>query len=141
MAAGPDVSITLLDPADRLGGVLRTERLGGQPLDVGAEAFVAQMRNQITGCPDQDASVGTEVTPLFNGQDGNRSVSAWRLETEIGEDETISYDVAVVRRGTAVAQVVYVAAPGAEMTDDEFVALAFRAQERLRQLPPYRGSD
>ncbi|ORV84297.1 protoporphyrinogen oxidase [Mycolicibacterium iranicum] len=42
VAAGPDVSITLLDPADRLGGVLRTERLGGQPLDVGAEAFVAR---------------------------------------------------------------------------------------------------
>jgi protoporphyrinogen/coproporphyrinogen III oxidase len=42
IAAGPDASITLFDPADRLGGVLRTERVGGQPLDVGAEAFVAR---------------------------------------------------------------------------------------------------
>ncbi|MBB2990227.1 oxygen-dependent protoporphyrinogen oxidase [Mycolicibacterium iranicum] len=42
VAAGPDAEITLLDPADRLGGVLRTERIGGQPLDVGAEAFVAR---------------------------------------------------------------------------------------------------
>jgi oxygen-dependent protoporphyrinogen oxidase len=42
MAAGPDASIVLFDPADRLGGVLRTERVGGQPLDVGAEAFVAR---------------------------------------------------------------------------------------------------
>ncbi|KMO78257.1 protoporphyrinogen oxidase [Mycolicibacterium chlorophenolicum] len=42
VAAGPDASITLLDPADRLGGVLRTERIGGQPLDVGAEAFVTR---------------------------------------------------------------------------------------------------
>lgn len=42
VAAGPDVSITVLDPADRLGGVLRTERIGGQSLDVGAEAFVAR---------------------------------------------------------------------------------------------------
>jgi protoporphyrinogen/coproporphyrinogen III oxidase len=42
VAAGPDASITLLDPADRLGGVLRTERVGGQMLDVGAEAFVAR---------------------------------------------------------------------------------------------------
>ena len=40
--AGPDASITVFDPADRLGGVLRTERVGGQPLDVGAEAFVAR---------------------------------------------------------------------------------------------------
>ncbi|MGP4057430.1 protoporphyrinogen oxidase [Mycobacterium sp. 4D054] len=42
VAAGPDASITVLDPADRLGGVLRTERVGGQLLDVGAEAFVAR---------------------------------------------------------------------------------------------------
>ena len=42
VAAGPDASITLFDPADRLGGVLRTERVGGQLMDVGAEAFVAR---------------------------------------------------------------------------------------------------
>ncbi|TRW84834.1 protoporphyrinogen oxidase [Mycolicibacterium sp. 018/SC-01/001] len=42
IAAGPDASITVLDPADRLGGVLRTERIGGQPVDVGAEAFVTR---------------------------------------------------------------------------------------------------
>jgi oxygen-dependent protoporphyrinogen oxidase len=42
IAAGPEATITLFDPADRLGGVLRTERIGGQPLDVGAEAFVAR---------------------------------------------------------------------------------------------------
>ncbi|WP_422747953.1 protoporphyrinogen oxidase [Mycobacterium sp. WMMD1722] len=42
VTAGPDATITLLDPADRLGGVLRTERVGGQWLDVGAEAFVAR---------------------------------------------------------------------------------------------------
>lgn len=42
VAAGPDASITLFDPADRLGGALRTERIGGQPMDVGAEAFVTR---------------------------------------------------------------------------------------------------
>jgi oxygen-dependent protoporphyrinogen oxidase len=42
VAAGPDTTITVFDPADRLGGVLRTERIGGQPMDVGAEAFVAR---------------------------------------------------------------------------------------------------
>ncbi|KUI42335.1 protoporphyrinogen oxidase [Mycobacterium sp. IS-1590] len=42
VAAGPDASITVFDPADRLGGVLRTERIGGQSMDVGAEAFVAR---------------------------------------------------------------------------------------------------
>lgn len=42
VAAGPDAAITLFDPADRLGGVLRTEHLGGQTVDVGAEAFIAR---------------------------------------------------------------------------------------------------
>ena len=32
----------MFDPADRLGGILRTERVGGQPMDVGAEAFVVR---------------------------------------------------------------------------------------------------
>ena len=39
-AVGEDATITLFDPAERLGGVLRTERVGGQPMDLGAEAFV-----------------------------------------------------------------------------------------------------
>jgi oxygen-dependent protoporphyrinogen oxidase len=42
VTAGPDAAITLFDPADRLGGVLRTERIGNQAVDVGAEAFVAR---------------------------------------------------------------------------------------------------
>ncbi|OBK27981.1 protoporphyrinogen oxidase [Mycobacterium asiaticum] len=40
VAAGDDADITLFDPADRLGGVLRTELVGAQPMDLGAEAFV-----------------------------------------------------------------------------------------------------
>ncbi|EHB50234.1 protoporphyrinogen oxidase [Mycolicibacterium rhodesiae JS60] len=39
---GDDADITVFDPADRLGGILRTERLGGQMMDVGAEAFVVR---------------------------------------------------------------------------------------------------
>jgi oxygen-dependent protoporphyrinogen oxidase len=42
VAAGDRARITLFDPAERLGGVLRTIRLAGRPLDVGAEAFVAR---------------------------------------------------------------------------------------------------
>lgn len=40
--AEPSARITMFDPADRLGGVLRTEQLAGQSMDVGAEAFVAR---------------------------------------------------------------------------------------------------
>ena len=40
--AGPDAQITIFDPADRLGGTLRTTQLGGQTIDIGAEAFVTR---------------------------------------------------------------------------------------------------
>ncbi|GBG35849.1 protoporphyrinogen oxidase [Mycobacterium montefiorense] len=40
LAAGDDASITLFDPGERLGGILRTEQVGGRPMDLGAEAFV-----------------------------------------------------------------------------------------------------
>jgi oxygen-dependent protoporphyrinogen oxidase len=41
-AVGDGANITLFDPADRLGGVLRTEQVGGVAIDVGAEAFVVR---------------------------------------------------------------------------------------------------
>lgn len=39
---GEAPTITVFEPADRLGGLLRTETLGGIGVDVGAEAFVAR---------------------------------------------------------------------------------------------------
>ncbi len=39
-AVGDEASITVFEPADRLGGILRTERVGGRPMDLGAEAFI-----------------------------------------------------------------------------------------------------
>jgi len=41
-AVGGEATILVFDPADRLGGVLRTETVCGQPMDIGAEAFVAR---------------------------------------------------------------------------------------------------
>ncbi|OBA59107.1 protoporphyrinogen oxidase [Mycobacterium sp. 1100029.7] len=40
LAVGDDAGITLFEPGDRLGGVLRTEQIGGRPMDLGAEAFL-----------------------------------------------------------------------------------------------------
>jgi protoporphyrinogen oxidase len=41
-AVGEEASITLFEPGERLGGVLRTDEVGGQPMDLGAEAFIAR---------------------------------------------------------------------------------------------------
>ncbi|CAJ1505767.1 protoporphyrinogen oxidase [[Mycobacterium] burgundiense] len=57
---GPEASITVFDPADRLGGVLRTERVAGQPLDVGAEAFVVR-RPEV---PELLAELGLAATQV-----------------------------------------------------------------------------
>jgi protoporphyrinogen/coproporphyrinogen III oxidase len=73
LVVGEDASITLFDPADRLGGVLRTELVGGQPMDVGAEAFV-QRRPEVPallaelGLSDRRQTT-TGVRPLiYSGQ-------------------------------------------------------------------------
>ena len=47
-ALGDRADITVFDPGDRLGGVLRTEQLVGVPVDVGAEAFIAR-RPEVPG--------------------------------------------------------------------------------------------
>jgi protoporphyrinogen/coproporphyrinogen III oxidase len=70
---GDDASITLFDPADRLGGVLRTERVGGQPMDVGAEAFVVRRPEAVAllaelGLGGRQLST-TGVRPLIYSQD------------------------------------------------------------------------
>lgn len=39
-AAGDDASVTLFDPGETPGGILRTSSVGGVPTDLGAEAFV-----------------------------------------------------------------------------------------------------
>lgn len=72
VAAGDDATITLFDPADRLGGVLRTVEVGGQPMDVGAEAFVAR-RPEVPALLAElglsDNQIGTTgVRPLIYSQ-------------------------------------------------------------------------
>jgi oxygen-dependent protoporphyrinogen oxidase len=71
-AMGDDADITLLDPADRLGGALRTEQVGGQPMDVGAEAFVVRRPEALAllaelGLADRRVST-TGARPLIYSQ-------------------------------------------------------------------------
>ena len=71
-AAGDDAAITLFDPGDRLGGVLRTERVGGQPMDLGAEAFVLRRPEVPALLAELDLSgrqlVTTGAQPLIYSQ-------------------------------------------------------------------------
>ena len=72
-AAGGDASITLFDPGERLGGVLRTELVAGRPMDVGAEAFVVR-RPEMPALLDElglaNRQVGTTgARPLIYSKD------------------------------------------------------------------------
>jgi protoporphyrinogen/coproporphyrinogen III oxidase len=72
-SAGDGANITLFEPGDRLGGVLRTELVGGVPTDVGAEAFVVR-RPEMPALLDElglaNRQVGTTgARPLIYSQD------------------------------------------------------------------------
>jgi oxygen-dependent protoporphyrinogen oxidase len=68
-AAGDDAAITLFEPEEKLGGVLRTERVGGQPMDLGAEAFVLRRPEMLALLAELDLSgrqlVTTGARPLI----------------------------------------------------------------------------
>lgn len=114
-----------------------TETLGALPAKR-ADAFVERIRSRLAACPDED--LGTDVTRVAHRDAKGVDVSVWQLTTEISQDESVTYWMAVLRNGTSVAQLGFVPAEGASMDDGAFVDLAFRALERLRQLPaPDRG--
>lgn len=116
-----------------------TQTVGSLPSGA-AGAFVTRFREQMTTCPDLDATAGTEVVELLSAGKGPQALSAWHLSTALPGDRTIEYDVAVLRQGTAVSVLAYVAAPKATMADEDFVALAQRALERLARTAPYDPS-
>jgi hypothetical protein len=62
VAVGPEPTILMFDPADRPGGVLRTERLCGQPMDIGAEAFVAR-RPEVPALLAELGLADRQITP------------------------------------------------------------------------------
>ena len=97
-----------------------------------AQAFVDDIRDKLTACPDDD--LGTDVEKLANEESGRRDLSVWRLTVEVSEKRSVRFLMAVVREGNAVAQLTFVPSGDVSIGADPFVTLAHRAQERLGQL-------
>ncbi|WP_408896573.1 hypothetical protein ACJ5H2_16775 [Nocardioides sp. R1-1] len=116
-----------------------TQTVGALPGGA-AGAFVARFREQMAACPELDATAGTEVQELLSTGRGAQALSVWHLSTALPGDRTVEYDVAVLRQGTAVSVLAYVAAPKARIVDEDFVALAQRALDRLARSAPYDPS-
>ncbi|MCY7395175.1 MAG: hypothetical protein LH468_03310 [Nocardioides sp.] len=109
-----------------------TETVGSLPTDR-AKKFVATIRERLATCPDRD--LGTRVATVEERDTTRESMTAWTVQVEIKEDQFIDYRMAILRSGTAVAQLGFIAAPDADMTDDSFTALVDRALERLGNQP------
>jgi DNA-directed RNA polymerase specialized sigma24 family protein len=97
-----------------------------------AQSFVDDIRDKLKACPDND--LGTDVVRLAQEETGPRDLSVWRLTVEVSEKRSVTYLMAVVREGNAVAQLTFVPSGETSIGPDAFLVLAHRAQERLGQL-------
>ncbi len=106
-----------------------------------AKAFVEAVRQKLGSCEAADDQLGTEVDRIAGFDDGHTSLTAWRVTVQVSDKRSVDYTMAIMRRGVAVAQVSFVAAPKATMANAAFVDLAYRALDRLVEMPKPEKSD
>ncbi|MCF6386208.1 protoporphyrinogen oxidase [Mycobacterium sp. MBM] len=151
VAAGPDASITLFDPADRLGGVLRTEQVGGMSMDVGAEAFITRRPEVIALLGElglsgrQIASAGAR--PLIYSQGGLHPLPAGTLQGIPARPESVAglVDAATVAQIAEEPRRPFTWRPSADPSVGDLVGDRFGAQVVTRSVEPlltgvYAGS-
>ncbi len=108
-----------------------TETVGALPAKQ-ATAFVDDVRAKLGSCAQRD--LGTDVTfgKRFNA--GDRSLSVWHLTTELSDNRSLTYSMAILRSGTSVGQLSFVRARKVTISNRDFEALAVRALDRLGTL-------
>jgi hypothetical protein len=82
--------------------------------------------------------MGTDVTLGPRADDDDRALTIWHLTTELSDKRSLSYFMAIMRNGTSVGQLSFVEAPDVTMAPGDFETLAYRALDRLGELPPPR---
>ncbi len=97
-----------------------------------ARAFVEEVRSRLARCSNKDA--GTEVRRIVDRERDQRSLTVWALTTEVSDRKSLEFSMAIVRHGGAISQLGFVRAGRATISDQDFVALAERAQDRLPRL-------
>jgi oxygen-dependent protoporphyrinogen oxidase len=151
MAAGDDARITLFDPGDRLGGILRTEQVGGRPMDLGAEAFVLrrpEMPALLAELGLSDRQLGTTgARPLIYSQ---RRLHPLPAATVVGIPSTAAsvaglVDDATVERIDSEPGRPLTWQPGSDPATGELVGDRFGEQTVARSVDPllsgvYAGS-
>ncbi|HET9422432.1 MAG TPA: hypothetical protein VFO49_14930 [Nocardioides sp.] len=112
-----------------------TETVGALPAKQAA-GFVEDVRKSLAGCAERD--MGTDVTLGPRADDDDRALTIWHLTTELSDKRSLTYSMAIMRNGTSVGQLSFVEAPDVTMSPGDFETLAYRALDRLGELPPPR---
>ncbi|GAB2755265.1 hypothetical protein GCM10027020_04360 [Nocardioides salsibiostraticola] len=108
-----------------------TQTVGSLPKQK-AKAFVEGVRQRLAGCQDKD--LGTRVTRLVQRESDKESLTVWTLTTELSDNRSLDYSMAIIRHGGVITQIGFIPDGSAAMSNQDFLALAQRAQDRLPQL-------
>ena len=90
-----------------------------------AKAFVDGVRAKLTSCPGRE--LGTKVLRL----DAGPTWTAWRVRTQVTQQQNLTFYMGIVHVGGSVAQVGFVPDGAHTLSNSAFVALVHRAGERL----------
>jgi hypothetical protein len=127
------VTRSFLVPRAKLPATFGITQTAGALATAEARQWVRDVRKRLATCVDK--RLGTTATPLRAEESAARDLLVWRITTEVTEERSVSYLMALVRQGTAVTQIGFIPAPGVGMSDLDFVNVARRGQERLSALP------
>jgi oxygen-dependent protoporphyrinogen oxidase len=144
-SAGDDATITLFDPADRLGGVLRTEQVAGVSVDVGAEAFVVrrpEMPALLAELGLENRQLGTTgARPLIYSQDRLHPLPTGTLNGIPSSPESMAGLVNDATLGRIAAEPDQPLSwqPGADPAVADLIADRFGEQVVARSVDPMLG--
>ncbi|MCV7434255.1 protoporphyrinogen oxidase [Mycolicibacterium bacteremicum] len=151
VSVGPDARITIFDPADRLGGVLRTEQVGGMTMDLGAEAFITR-RPEVPALLGELGLTGRQVAsagarPLLYSQGRLHPLPTGTLQGVPARAESMAglVDDATVARIADEPRRPLTWRPGADPSVAELIGDRFGSQVVTRSVEPlltgvYAGS-
>ena len=110
-----------------------TQTVGVTKSTDAAKKFVTEVRNDLARCTDKSFGTAT-VTRLADKRVDGGVMTAWQVDVDVSDNESVPFLMAVMRYRSTVSQIGFVPVRDLRMTKDDFVTLAIRAQERLPRL-------